>query len=145
LYRNDAWVSYKRRDNNQESYPEFYVYFTPTHYEYGMGYYSASKKVMDKFREILENNPEKFEQSIPFFSDKENKLEILGEQYKKVVKNSAKEEWQTWFQFKTFAVSKKSEIDDIFFSQEIEKEIRSAFEKLKLLYCFLLEHTTDND
>jgi uncharacterized protein (TIGR02453 family) len=145
LYRDNAWISFKRKENEQVSYPEFYFYFTPTHYEYGMGYYCASKKMMDKFREILEDDPKEFEQSISFFNDKNNKLEISGEEYKKVIKNSAKEELQIWFKFKTFSVSTKNEIDDIFLSQDIEKEIRYAFEKLKPLYCFLLEHTTDND
>ena len=143
LYRDNAWISFKRKDNEQVNYPEFYLYFTPVHYEYGMGYYCASKKVMDKFREILENDPEEFEQSITFFNDKENKLEIFGDQYKKVVKNSAKDELQTWFKFKTFAISKKSDIDDVFFSQDIEKEIWAAFEKLKPLYWFLLKNTTE--
>ena len=142
LYRNDAWISFKRRENDQVSYPEFYFYFTPVYYEYGMGYYSASKKVMDKFRETIENEPEEFEQSTSFFNDQQNELEILGEQYKKAIKNNAKEELQIWFKYKSFAVSKKSEIDDTFFSQDIEKEIKSAFEKLKPLYYFLLKYTT---
>ena len=143
LYREDAWISFKRREIDKASYPEFYLYFTPVHYEYGMGYYCASKKTMDRFREILEYDPKEFEQSISFFSDKDNELDVFGEQYKKIIKNNAKEDLQNWFKYKTFAISVKSEIDDIFFSHKIEEKIRFAFEKLKPLYCFLLKHTVD--
>jgi len=145
LYRDDAWISFKRRENDQVSYPEFYLYFTSVHYEYGMGYYSASKKTMDRFREILENDAKEFEQTVSFLNDKDNEFEILGEQYKKVIKNDAKEKLQIWFKYKTFALSRKSEIDDIFLSQEIEKKLTSAFEKLKPLYCFLLKYTVDEN
>jgi len=143
LYRDDAWISFKRREVNQVSYPEFYFYFTAVHYEYGMGYYSASKKTMDRFREAIEHDTKEFEQSISFLGDSDNEFEIFGEQYKKMIKNNVIEELQNWFKFKTFAISRKSEIDDVFLSQEIEKKLATAFQKLKPLYCFLLKYTVN--
>lgn len=137
-FRTDQWISFKRPVKNWGNVPEFYFYFTPEEYQFGMGYYSASPENMEKFRYFISLNPARFKEIIDLYSV-QDRFDLLGDSYKKYLPNQHPEEFQKWFQKKNLCMSSIKKIDRMFFSSELKDKIGKGFESNALLYQFLIE------
>ncbi len=142
LYREDIWISFKRRLKSDFRLPEFYFYATPQPYEYGMGYYTADKKAMDQFKEAIIAHPETFRQAIDFMHTPENPFVLRPEKYKKESHGEMPAEFKEWALFKTFHFSCKKEFDDALFSSQLVGEMVAGYHLLGKLYRFLMSEAT---
>lgn len=144
LFREDIWISFKRRLNSNFSLPEFYFYATPQHYEYGMGYYSADKRAMDLLKEAIVAHPGAFREAIAFLKSPQNPFAFISEKYKRGSATEVPEEFRDWMRVKTFHFPFKREFDDSLFSGKLVGEIVEGYNLLAPLYQFILFHALDN-
>jgi uncharacterized protein (TIGR02453 family) len=143
LFRNEAWISFKRKRQEKITIPEFYFYMTLDSYEFGMGYYAANKRAMDLFRGAITNNAASFRRAISFENTGKNKIEKYEDRYKRTVDNEGPKDLQDWFQLKSFCFRKKRNIDKRLFSSALAKEIAETFSVLSPLYKFIINSTKD--
>ncbi len=68
LFKNVMWITFKRTCKDWKDAPAYFFEISPDFYRYGMGFYSASKSTMDRFREMIDEKPEEFLQVISFYS-----------------------------------------------------------------------------
>lgn len=137
LYRPNMWITFKRNNKEWKTYPAFFFELYHDWYRYGMGFYSANKEIMDKFRNKIENNINEFKKATTFLNDKIFLLE--GEKYKRRINNNLPDEIQEWYQRKTFYLVCNRKINNNIFSNKIISEINVGFMTLAPLYGFLME------
>lgn len=138
LFRTDLWISFKRPFKIWGNVPEFYFYFTPEEYQYGMGFYSASPKNMEKFRYYITLHPDRFKKIVDYYNLQDTFV-LVGEKYKRHIPNKHPEEYQEWFQKKNLCMSCIKKIDKTFFLSYLKKEIENAFEFNADFYHFLIQ------
>ena len=136
--RTDLWISFRRPNKVWGNVPEFYLYFTPEEYQYGMGYYDASPANMKKFRHYITMYPNRFKKIINHYNP-QNTFALMGDEYKRHLPNQFPKEYQPWFQKKSLHVSCIKKIDETFFSNHLKEELENAFVFNAELYHFLTE------
>ncbi len=137
-FRTSQWLSFKRPSKIWGNVPEFYFYFTPEKYEFGMGFYSATPQNMEKIRSTIFEYPEKFKSIIDVYNAQ--KIFVLGgENYKRPVQNSLSEEFQEWFQKKSLYLRCEKKMDETFFTIQLKDLLEKAFIDNSALYQFLIE------
>ena len=136
-YRSNMWVTFKRRIKEWKTYPAFFFELYHDWYRYGMGFYSANKKIMDKFRNKIENNIDLFKKITSFLKD--NTFLLEGEKYKRTLNNNLTNEIQKWYQRKTFYLVCNKKINNNIFSNKIITELKDNFMILAPLYIFLIK------
>jgi len=137
-FRTMQWLSFKRPAKTWGNVPEFYFYFTPEKYEYGMGFYSATPQNMERIRSTILDSPAKFEQIIDSYKA-QDVFVLEGENYKKAVPNSLPGKYQEWIQKKSLYVRREREIDQNFFSSGLKDLLEKAIVSNAELYQFLIE------
>jgi len=137
-FRTDLWISFKRPFKVWGNVPEFYFYFTPEEYQYGMGFYSATPSNMEKFRHYITLFPDRFKKIIDYYSSQDTFV-LVGDEYKKHIPNQHPAEYQKWFQKKNLCMSCIKKVDKTFFTSYLEKEIEDAFKFNADFYHFLIE------
>lgn len=100
-YRNSVWISYKRPQGDWLEAPAFFFELMPDSYRYGMGFYSATKTTMDRFRRELDCNGDAFRKIASSIS-KKGIFSVMGDSYKKRIENSLPGVLQEWYQKKIF-------------------------------------------
>lgn len=137
-FRTEQWISFKRPMKVWGNVPEFYFYFTPEKYGYGMGFYSATSLNMGRIRESVASYPDRFEKIVDYYNA-QNIFTLGGESYKRPVSNSLPEEFQEWLQKKSLYLGCEKEIDKTFFSARLKDILEKAFVDNSVLYQFLVE------
>lgn len=137
-FRTGQWISFKRPAKIWGNVPEFYFYFTPEKYEYGMGFYSATPQNMQKIRDSILFYPERFKSIIEYYNT-QNDFVLAGENYKKQIPNSLPEEFQKWFQKKSLCLTCDHKMDENFFSVGLKDVLEKAVSINAELYHFLIE------
>jgi len=140
-FRTMQWLSFKRSAKNWGNVPEFYFYFTPEKYEFGMGFYSATPQNIDRIRSTILDSPEKFEQIIDAYKAQDVFM-LEGENYKKAVPNSLPEKFQEWIQKKNLYLKCEKEMNESFFSAGLKDVLKKAITSNAELYQFLIESIT---
>ncbi len=134
--RNDLWITFRRPKKEWGNVPEFYFYFTPERYEFGMGFYCATPANMSKIREHIDRCPELFQPIVDFY-DSHKVYRLGGEEYKKTIVNTHTESFQKWLQKKSLYVSSGNELDEAFFSPQLASRLEKAFWEHSDLYRFI--------
>jgi uncharacterized protein (TIGR02453 family) len=137
LFRSSMWLTFKRSSLDWKEAPAFFFEITPEGCQYGMGFYSASKAVMDRFREKIARNPEAFLKVIAFYAEKVFILD--GEKYKRITLPNLPEPILEWYPYKSFYLSCRRAIDDRLFQKELINDLGAGFSMLAPLYQYLGE------
>ncbi len=145
LFRDEAWISFKRRTVEKMTIPEFYFYITPTTYEYGMGYYSADSASMNLFRTALTKKAASFRKAIAFLETGTWDFERYEDRYKRFVKNDGPEDLQDWYQLRSFCYRIRRKTDRRLYSPGLADEIAEVFTVLRPLYDFLIKNTISSE
>lgn len=144
LYREDAWLSFKPSGGEDLTMPEFYFYLTPKHYEYGMGFYSAGKEAMDRFRAAVTGGGDRFRQALAAVS-REPRFELVKQEYVRILPNAAPPDLQEWFRLKSFCFVCKQAPGGRLFTPELAGEISAGYRMLAPFYLFLMLALTGQD
>lgn len=136
LFRNRMWLTFKRHTKEWTDAPVYFFELTPTFFQYGLGYYSASKATMDRFRHLMLRRPEEFAKAAascraPFV--------LEGESYKRPLKKDQDPALATWYNRKSFAVLAQDTRLESLFSPTLAAELQRAFLQLEPLYRFLMQ------
>jgi uncharacterized protein (TIGR02453 family) len=137
LFKNNQWLTFKRRSPEWKDAPAYYFEINPTFYRYGMGYYNASRFSMDKFRECLDDDPEPFRRAVSFFKRKDSPFELAGEAYKRPLPCVHPPEFCRWVQMKSFYLVCNRGIDRTLFSSELTGVLSAGFRMMGPLYRYL--------
>jgi uncharacterized protein (TIGR02453 family) len=143
LYRNNIWLTFKRSSQEWKEAPAFYFELAPEGYRYGMGFYSASKTVMDRFRDALTQKPEAFLKVIAFYQAP-NPFSLEGEKYQRQAPPGAilpdlPEPLREWYRFKSFYLASNHSSEDVLFSPKLTEVLMDGFGMLAPLYQYLWE------
>jgi uncharacterized protein (TIGR02453 family) len=139
-FRTGLWLTFRRPNKVWGNIPEFYFYFTPEEYQYGMGFYSATPANMEKFRHNMNIQRDRFAQIAGFFNSRKD-IEIGGEDYRKSIPNDLPDEFQEWYRKKNLYTSLVRKMDKSFYSPGLKDDIESFFRDTSGLYLFLIEST----
>ncbi len=137
-YRTNAWVSFRRPKKQWAMVPEFYFYFTPEEYQFGMGFYAATPDFMERYRYSIDTHPEEFASIVaPFENHSEYK--VFGEEYKKKMPNRHGDKLAPWLQKKNLYTGTSGRIDASFFSPDLANRIADSMQFNAKLYHFLMK------
>jgi uncharacterized protein (TIGR02453 family) len=144
LYRDRMWLMFKRPGKDWTSFiPGFYFEISPNMYRYGMGFYTAAPKIMAAFREKIDDNPEKFAETISFM-EKDKRYNLEGETYKRIIPSTHSKNINKWYQMKTFYLACNRKPDKTLFSGSLYRELLEGFLMAASLYQFLISIINKN-
>ena len=136
--RTDQWLTFKRSRKLWGNVPEFYFYFTPEEYQYGMGFYAATPQNMACIREYIERNPQRFKKVIEAYGNKDC-FRLVGENYKKHISNVLPEEFQPWYQNRNIEVSCTKKLEEGFFDKNLGQVLADAYIFNSEFYKFIID------
>jgi uncharacterized protein (TIGR02453 family) len=141
-YKKHMWIAFQRpfpkQTDDWASFPGFYMEIGKEGAGYGMGMFEAQKKVMDRYREHIEYDPEHFKEITSGLIDKHG-FEIGGEGYKRPLKSELDDYFQPWIQRKGIYVTKSLPLNDVLFSDKLIGRMEKEFALLQPLYEFFVE------
>ncbi len=137
-FRTGLWLTFRRPNKLWGNVPEFYFYFTPEEYQYGMGYYAATSENMRCMREHISRDPQRFKKIIEAYENQDC-FKLVGENYKKLIPNELPEEFHLWYQKKNIAVSCTKKIGQGFYAENLGQVLADAYKFNAEFYLFIIE------
>ena len=141
-YKKHLWIAYQRPFQRQTtewmSFPGFFLEIGKEGANYGMGLFEAQKKIMDRFREMIEYQPGQFRKITEGLVEKQGFV-IEGEEYKRPVKNGLDVYFQPWIQRKGIWLIKNLPVDNLLFSEKLVPYLEKEFALLQALYDFFVD------
>lgn len=143
-YRPRTFLAFRRDVERWSETPAFFLQVEEKQYLFGMGIYGARPATMQRFRAMIDDNPERFIESIqPVLRSRSLVLE--SEKYKRPFLNVYSEtlpaatarKIEPWYQSKSIAVIGYRQPDKVLFSPELVDFLLDRFVCLKPLYDFL--------
>ncbi len=135
LYRNRLWLTFKRPNRDWKEAPAYFFELSSDGYRYGLGYYCASKPMMDLFREQILNDSKQFLQTIRCVK---KPFELVGESYKRPLIKEQDAKIATWYNRKNLAVmATENNVQDVF-NADLAKKLSRGFKSLLPLYDYLM-------
>jgi uncharacterized protein (DUF2461 family) len=105
----------------------------------GMGLFESSKKVMDRYREMIAYQPEHFRSIAEPLVDTHG-FTIEGEVYKRSQPSDMEEYFQTWIQRKTIWVVKKTPLENpVLLSEQLVPYLEKEMGLMVPFYNFLID------
>ncbi|MBJ6800550.1 DUF2461 domain-containing protein [Geomonas propionica] len=140
-YKTSHWITFKRSKIEWVDKPAFFIEISPYSYRYGMGFYSASRETMDRFRKGIDSHPAKFLSATSFFK-KQRVFSIEGDEYKRPLKPDLPEELQRWYNRKNLYLVSNRQVEGGSIEQEIFSELVSGFQTIAPFYEYLRKVAT---
>jgi len=141
-YKNHMWIAYQRPFQKQTtewmSFPGFFAEIGKEGVNYGMGMFDAQKKVMDRYREMIEYQPDAFKKITAGLVET-HRFGIEGEEYKRPLKSDLGDYFQPWIQRKGIFLIKNIPADDLLFSEKFVAYLEKEYTLLQPLYNFLVD------
>jgi uncharacterized protein (TIGR02453 family) len=142
-YKKHMWLSFQRAflKQSQEwmSFPGFYMEIGKEGSNFGMGMFDAQKKIMDRYRERVAYQPEKFRKMTEGLVETDG-FRIEGEGYKRPLANELDDYFQPWIQRKGLWVTKHIPVNDaVLCSDRLVGRMEQEFGRLQPLYEFFVD------
>lgn len=135
-YKTCQWITFKRLRKDWKDFPAFFFEISPDSYRYGMGFYSASRETMDRFRGSIDSNPRAFFAAVSFYSDQQT-FTIEGDQYKRPLKADIPKEFEEWYNRKSFYLVCDRRMEGSVIGKELISDLIDGFQMIAPLYCYL--------
>ena len=136
-FRSTVWITFKNRKKDWTTRVCGYFFeLSIDSYRYGMGFYDAAPAIMNKFRQLIDENPKEFLKAISFF-DKQKTFILEGEKYKRIIDKNKPEKIQYWYQRKNMYLVCNRKIDDTLFSSKLVDDLKYGFGLISPFYNFL--------
>lgn len=136
-YRSAVWITFKRPSREWIDRPVFFFELAGDTYRYGMGFYAAKPRTMERIRDGMTRDPAEFLAAISFFPE-QDLFGIEGATYKRSIANALPPEIQPWYQRKNLYLSSNHDADASLLRSELACELCAGFRMLAPLYRFLL-------
>lgn len=139
-YRTRQWLTFKRPSKAWQHHPAYFFELAATGYRYGMGFYCADRRVMDRFRAALDADPGAFLAAIDAY--RRGQFVLEGECYKRP-RVSADPEFRPllgeWYTRKSFYLVSVHPVGPGGIPASLAAELAAAFAALAPLYGYLVE------
>ncbi len=135
-YKTSHWLTFKRPRKEWQNYPAYFFELSPDSYRYGMGFYSANRQTMDKYRDNIDSAPDSFLSTIACYSEQEL-FTIEGEQYKRPLRADIPVELQDWYNRKSIYLVCNQQIDEDHIDRSLLTDLMHGFELLAPFYHYL--------
>ena len=135
-YKTTMWITFKHPNPNWQDAPAYFFELAADSYRYGMGFYSASKQTMDKLRDQIDQEPDKFRQAISFYAGQQMFV-VEGDTYKKQPPNPKPPEIMEWYWRKNLYLVCNCPINDRLFNRALLTDLMDGFKLLAPLYHYL--------
>ncbi|MCX8128513.1 MAG: DUF2461 domain-containing protein [Clostridia bacterium] len=135
-YRSNVWITFKRPSREWQDAPAFFFDLSPSSYSYGMGFYAADKKTMEKFRAIIESRHDEFRNAVSVFS-KQDIFAVGGEKYKRILNKDIPQDLLDWYQRKDLYFICSKNISENLFSSSLAKDLITDLSLLADFYSYL--------
>jgi uncharacterized protein (TIGR02453 family) len=139
-YRPRMWIAFKHNSDFWTEQPTYFFQVESDSYTFGMGVYGANAATMRKFREQIDEDPDRF-LNIVNPINKSKTLNLDAESYKRKVPSNHPKQIDRWYQKKSVAVLTVKEPDKTLFTKNLVNKLEDNFVKLKPLYDFLWRAT----
>jgi uncharacterized protein (TIGR02453 family) len=136
-FRSTVWFTFKNQKKDWTTHVCGYFFeLSIDSYRYGMGFYNAAPAIMNRFREMIDDDPKEFLKAISFF-DKQKTFVLEGENYKRVIDKTKPETIQSWYQRKNMYLVCNRKIDDALFSKKLIDDLACGFDMIAPFYHYL--------
>ena len=135
-FRDHMWITFRQRDRPMGEVPGFFFEMYAQAYRYGMGFYSASRAAMDRFRSGIDRDPGGFLRLVAPL-EQEGRFEVMGPFYKKSLGLHHPPDVRRWYDRKTFYLQRRRPREPVLFSPKLVDELVEGFARLAPLYLFL--------
>lgn len=135
-YKTSHWITFKRPRIEWKDYPAYFFEISPSSYRYGMGFYSASRETMDRFRKKIDSNPAKFLSATSFFP-RQKVFTIEGDSYKRPLKPDIRPELNDWYNRKSIHLVSNQRIENSVIDKALISDLISGFETIAPFYHYL--------
>lgn len=135
-YKTSHWITFKRPRIDWKDYPAYFFEISPDSYRYGMGFYSASRETMDRFRKTIDSDVAKFLSATSFFR-KQTVFTIEGDRYKRPLKLDIPAVLSHWYNRKSIYLVCNRQIEDGVIEKELTSDLISGFETIAPFYHYL--------
>lgn len=135
-YKTCLWLTFKRYRPDWKETPCFFFEIGADGYRYGMGFYSASREVMDRIRQFIEAQPNRFREEIAWLERQET-FTVEGECYKRPLNGALPDDLQAWHRRKNLYLVCNRLPDSRLFSEGILEDLSTGFGRLAPLYRLL--------
>lgn len=137
-YRANMWLSFKRIYKDWKMEPTYFFEIFPDSYRFGMGFYDIQKETLDKLRELIANNDEKFNNTYSLYNS-QRLFKLEGNEYKRVLNDKIPEKYREWYQKKEIYFVCSRNIDKVLFSRDLITDLIESFKLISPIYEFFLE------
>lgn len=135
-FRSTVWFTFKNRSKDWTTLVCGYFFeLSVNAYRYGMGFYNAAPAIMNRFREMIDENPKEFLKAISFFAKQETFV-LEGEKYKRMIDKNKPEKILNWYQRKNMYLVCNRKIDDVLFSDKLVDDLKYGFGLIAPLYRY---------
>ncbi|RPJ55308.1 MAG: DUF2461 domain-containing protein [Acidobacteria bacterium] len=138
-FRDCMWIVFKRSGQEWSRYiPGYFLEINPSSYRYGLGFYDAAPKLMARFRQQIDEEPNTFLKAVAWFGTQET-YTLHGETYKRPIGQDKPEPIRTWYRFKSFYLSCDRPFDDAILSPRFAGQLMKHFSLAAPLYHYVHE------
>ena len=142
-YKTSHWITFKRSRKEWQNFPAFFFEISPEAYRYGMGFFSADRATMDRFRASIDANPAAFLARVAFYS-RQNEFVIEGDRYKRPLKTdytqdvrAHRDRLDDWYQRKSLYLVCNRLIQGQGIPAGLSSDLSRGFQTLAPLYLDL--------
>lgn len=135
-YKTSHWITFKRPRKEWKDYPAYFFEISPCSYRYGMGFYSASRETMDRFRKSIDSNPGSFLSAISFYS-RQTIFTLEGAEYKRPLKADIPKELLPWYNRQNLYLVSNQQIEGSNIDKKLITDLMHGFEMIAPFYHYL--------
>ena len=133
-YKDHLWFCVRTGDEDWTGRPTFYFEIAPDYYSYGMGFWSASSAVMERFRRQAQEHPEELEKLVRAFA-RSGRFALAGPEYARD-KGAPNDLLRPWLQKKSLSLQFEKPLDERIFHPELADEIVDELGELVPFYHY---------
>lgn len=134
-YKTTMWLTFKRPSEVWQSDPAFFFELGPESYRYGMGFFSAAKDTMDRWRAWIDEKPQELVEAMS--ATEGSPFVVEGDVYKKPMGLHHSEAVQSWYGRKNLYFVCDCVLNERLYRRELFEDLRGGFGLLAPLYHLL--------
>lgn len=135
-YWTNPWFAFRRPLENWYRAPTWFFEIHETGYSYGMNVYKPYAETMRRFREKIDDDPDRFLDAVAFLK-RSRSFKLETEKYKREHPCPHPKSIVPWYQSKDIEVVRRRKIDRLLFSPQLVDTMLDGFVRMKPLYDYL--------
>ena len=137
IYRDVMWCSFMRDKKIYNGLPGFYVEISPCGFQYGCGYYQASRESMEAMREMIRAGDKVFENARRAY-DKQSMFKLEDTKYKRTRNADQPEALREWLDQRSLCANAASTDIETMLSDGFAEKLSADFARIAPLYTFMI-------